>query len=255
MTCGSVQDFSLSSGLDAVILAGGSGTRLRDAISDIPKVLADIRGKPFIDYLIDWLSSWGIKRYILCVGYGSERIKKYVTEAKSFANLEMVFSEEGQPLGTGGCLRLAARHFRSNPVLVVNGDTFLGISISDFVRFHSRHEADVTVGAVWVENSTSFGALEIDSTSRICAFREKAETGGPAYINGGVYLLDKLVARSITEGFQSLEKDLLPQWLHSRKVIAFQGEFKFVDIGTPERYLAAQTLVPLYVRETCGIQK
>lgn len=249
MIRGCVGDPELS-GLDVVILAGGLGTRVRNVIPGVPKVLADISGKPFLGYLIGWLSDWGIERFILCISYRAEQIKRYLTEGKSFAKLEMIFSEEAKPRGTGGALTLAARHLRSEPVLVLNGDSFLGLPISDFIRFHKKHAADVTVAAVWMQDPSSYGALEIDSSCRIRAFREKVEAAEPSYINGGLYLFKRSMLSLIQGGYQSLEKDVLPQWVSAFRVMAFRGEFKFVDIGTPERYRAAQTVIPLYLGVT-----
>jgi D-glycero-alpha-D-manno-heptose 1-phosphate guanylyltransferase len=235
--------------VEAVILAGGPGTRLRGVVPDVPKALAPVAGRPFLGYLVDWLAGWGVRRLVLAVGHGARQIRDYVLAEKSFGAMEMVFSEESTPLGTGGALGLATRYLGSDCALVLNGDTFLALPLDGFRDFHRAEAADVTIAAVQVPDATPFGALEFDAGRRVTAFREKAAAGGAPYINGGVYLVSSRLARSISVRCQSLERDLLPAWLSTHRVLAFPGDFPFVDIGTPQRYQAAQRIIPLCVRE------
>ncbi len=238
--------------LDAVILAGGLGTRLRAVVPNAPKVLATVAGRPFLGYLVEWLRKWGISRFILCLGHLGEQVRSYVASEESLAGCRIVFSEEREPRGTGGALRLAVHHFCSDPVLVLNGDSFLGLPLSDFLAFHHRHAADITIGTTRVENAAPFGSLQVRSNGRIYALNEKVSARTPAWINGGVYLLRRALAKTIAEGWQSLERDVLPSWITTYKAMAFLGSFAFLDIGTPPSYQQAQALLPLYVQQAAA---
>lgn len=235
--------------LDAVILAGGLGTRLRPILPQKQKVVAEIQGRPFLGYLLDWLWDEGVRRFVFCVGYRSEDVVRFVQAEERMSRAEVVFSQEAEPLRTGGALRLASRHFRSDPILVVNGDTFLAVPLAQFLAFHNDSAADATIAAVTVENPARFGVMTTDAKGRVVALSEKGRTEGRVPINGGFYVLQRDLAAAIPAGIQSLEKDILPGWIATRKVMAFAGDFPFVDIGVPESLAAARDVVRTHPKE------
>jgi D-glycero-alpha-D-manno-heptose 1-phosphate guanylyltransferase len=223
--------------IDAIILAGGLGTRLRKAVPNVPKPLAPIQGVPFLDLLIDQIERSGVvKKIVLAVGYRAEEILKHF-EIKP-RRTPLLFSNETAPLGTGGAIRQAISYTDSDHVYVFNGDSYLNCSLCGMLT-HFR--SPMTMAFTRVADASRFGQLEIDSQNRIRAFREKENNPNPGWINGGIYLFDrKVFERSWPEAF-SLEKDLFPLLL-SEGIFGFQTDGLFIDIGTPESFAFAQTV-------------
>jgi NDP-sugar pyrophosphorylase family protein len=230
--------------IDAAILAGGLGSRLAGCLEGRPKALADIAGQPFLAYLLRWMTDCGLRRFVFCLGHGAEQIREYVRTAPGLAGAEVVFSQEETALGTGGCLRLALPHFRSEPVLVANGDTLAAAPLAEMLAFHRRCAAQVTLAAAQVDDAASYGALELAPEGRVTAFREKEQVSGAAVVNAGLYLVSRNVLQTIAPGFVSLEREVLPRLLQAGRVYAFQGSFPFLDVGVPERFRMAQSVIP-----------
>lgn len=220
--------------VDVVILAGGEGTRLRKVLNDRPKPMVEINKQPFLDILIEYVSSYGFKRFILCTGYKADFIQKYYSCTKN--SQKILFSEETIPLGTGGAIKNAEKFIQGNPFLVMNGDSFCPINLNEFVDFHIRMGAHLSMAVAESDNSKDFGLLALDSSQKIINFKEKIERRGKSYINAGIYLFDKDVLSMIPQNVKySLEYDLFPK-LVGGKFYGFITKENLLDIGTPERY-------------------
>ena len=221
--------------MDAIILAGGLGKRLRNTVSDVPKPLAPIRGKPFLDILLAQLHG-RVERLILAIGYKSEQIKQY------YHSRDIFFSEESVPLGTGGALKQALQLALSFPVLVLNGDSYFGIDIEKLVSFHLRQQAHLTIACHEVEDVSRYGSIFFDEKHQVTAFHEKKASSGKGWINGGIYLMDKDLLNSFQQAPFSLEQEVFP-FLLKKRLFAYPSEGKFIDIGTKESYLKAQEIL------------
>jgi NDP-sugar pyrophosphorylase family protein len=222
------------SSTDVLILCGGQGTRFRAIREDIPKALAPIRGNPFIDLLLDDLVSQGFRRLILATGFMSNQIEHHV---KLRNDAEYIISCEPQPLGTGGAIKYAEPHFRSDPVLVMNGDSRIECIFSDLLSFHLTKQAEMTMLLSKVTRGIDYGNVELNNDDRIVKFLQKPVAGKNSLVNAGVYLINIGLLESQWKNHNySLEKDWLPIWVNSNNVFGYTSEVDFYDIGTPERY-------------------
>jgi NDP-sugar pyrophosphorylase family protein len=228
---------SAFSDLSVAVLAGGLGTRLRPVISDRPKALAEIHGRPFLAYLLDQLSNAGSSRVVLCTGHLGEQIEQAF--GKRYRKLQISYSRETRPLGTGGALRLALPHLLSDSVLVMNGDSFCATDLTSFWDWHSARHSQATMLLATVPNTQRYGSVKINADGAVTQFVEKKE-GGPGSINAGVYLLSRQVIDSTPEDAAvSLEHDIFPA-LMSHGLYGYQERGRFLDIGTPEDFAAAE---------------
>lgn len=232
--------------IDTIVLAGGAGSRVRPLLGETPKVLADIAGRPFLDYLLAWLAGFGARRVALSIGVGAARVRAYMA-GHDRAPPALVAVEEDRPLGTAGAVAFAARHCRSDPVLVVNGDTLVEADLGAFLRFQ-RARGGAALVAVAVADRGRYGGLDIGADDAVVAFREKSAAAGPGPISAGVYLFDRetLAAVAAAPG-PSLECDVLAR-LPAGRLRAFMTTGRFIDIGTPETLAEAARLVPALVR-------
>ncbi len=220
-----------------VILVGGLGTRLRPVLDDLPKPMAAVAGKPFLEYLIRWLRQEGIQRVILCTGYRSDKIEQYFQSGDRFG-LHIEYSVEQEPQGTWGAIRQAC-HLVTEPVfLVLNGDSWLQIELVQLLDYHVRSSGIATIGAVKMTDASRFGALDVDSSGRIIAFQEKKGLGD-SLINGGVYVFSHDALAMAPAAASSLEKEVFPMLL-PYGVFAMPVRGYFVDIGIPEEYKRLQ---------------
>jgi D-glycero-alpha-D-manno-heptose 1-phosphate guanylyltransferase len=235
----------------AVVLAGGLGTRLRSAFAAGPKSMAPVGGRPFLDYLLSWLRSEGVKEVILCVGYKRTHIQKYVGKGRKWG-LRVKYSIEKKLLGTGGAVKKAERLIPGKVLLVINGDTFLDANLKELTQFHRSRKALATLAVVNVEDVQRYGSLRMDGESRITAFLEKGERDasgkleeGTRPINGGVYVFEKKLLRAIRPGRPfSLEKNVFPRLVARKQVYGFLKGAYFMDIGVPDDFRRAQSELP-----------
>jgi D-glycero-alpha-D-manno-heptose 1-phosphate guanylyltransferase len=237
----------------AVILAGGLGTRLRAAYAAGPKSMAPVAGRPFLDYLLRWLQSQGVKEVILCVGYKRTHIQRYVGKGSKWG-LRVAYSIEEELLGTGGAVKKAERLIPGATLFVINGDTFLGVNLKEMMKFHQNRGALATLAAVNVADHRRYGSLTLDGQGRITAFIEKGDMDasnksekGKRPINGGVYVFEKkLLSKIRTHGPVSLEKNVFPRLVASKnkQVYGFLRDAYFVDIGVPSDLRRAQSGLP-----------
>lgn len=223
--------------LSAAILAGGLGTRLQEVVSGRPKVLAEVRGRPFLSYLLDQLAAAGIRDVVLCTGYRGEQVQDRFGLA--YGSLRIAYSEEQVPLGTAGALRLALPLLKSETILVMNGDSFCNLSLSAFWHWHHQRNAQASLVLVRTADAGRFGRVQVDAEGKVTGFEEKSAGGIPGWINAGVYLLAVSRIQTIPEkGAVSLERTMFPAWIREG-VYGYQCPGSFLDIGTPESYAAA----------------
>lgn len=227
--------------IKALLLVGGEGTRLRSVLPGTPKPLAGVCGRPFLELLIQQLRTQGIRDIVLCTGYRAEQVEAALRDGSELGvNIE--YSREQAPLGTGGAVRFAGPYVRDvNCFLVLNGDSFLEIDFQRLIEFDRNHIGVATIAAVPVPDTSRYGALQIDANKQVTSFAEKSGSHGPGLINAGVYVFSHSILGQIPEGQVSLEKDVLPHLLNSG-VYAFEQHGIFIDIGTPADYARAQVL-------------
>ena len=223
--------------LQAVVLAGGLGTRLRSEVGETPKVMAPVAGRPFLEYVLAELDRQGFRHVILAVGYKKEVVIAHF--GSSFRGLSLDYSEEQQLLGTGGGVRKALSLANTGLCFVLNGDTWVELDYVDMWRAHLEHSARLSIAVRAVSDVSRFGAVEIEN-GRLIRFLEKGREG-PGFINAGVYLLstDVLESHVLPETF-SLERDFLVPNMVTLAPFAFPVAGDFIDIGIPEDYQRAQ---------------
>jgi D-glycero-alpha-D-manno-heptose 1-phosphate guanylyltransferase len=225
--------------MQAVILAGGAGSRLRPVLCDRPKPMAEFGAKPFLEHQIEFLREHRVSDVVLCVGYRHEQIESWFADGGRW-NLRIRYSVESAPLGTGGALRLA-RPLLQETFLLLNGDSFLQTNLTDFLEFHRRKVRTDgsclgTLALVGVPDASAYGAVEIDAGQRIVAYAEKTRSASP-WINAGVYALQAALLDGVPAGRAlSLERDVLPAALHRGHLYGAPVDGFFVDIGTPHGY-------------------
>ncbi len=227
-----------------VVLAGGLGTRIRGVLGDTPKVLAPINGRPFLDHLLDHLATLGAGRAVLSLGVGATMVETHLAASKP--PLPVVSVVEPAPLGTGGALRHALPSLNGDPVMVMNGDTWLEADFAAFLADHDRAGKAVSLLCVAVDDISRYGRVELDGEGTVTCFAEKdpSRTGG-GLINGGAVLLSRaaLTRLAATTG-PSLERDFLGElpagWIHGWHA---RGA-GFIDIGTPDSLAQAGDVLP-----------
>lgn len=225
--------------MEAIILAGGKGTRLQSIINKVPKPMAPIKGKPFLYYVLINLTKFNIKKIILATGYMHDEIEAYF--GYEFEGIPIVYSKEIEPLGTGGAIKLASSFASSENVLVVNGDTYFAINLDKLMANHLEYGADVTIALKMMDNSERYGRV-ILSDGRITGFLEKSDSiiKQGCYINGGIYLINKRVMELVSDKLSfSFEIDFLEKYIYQMKVYGVDFKDYFIDIGIPEDYQKA----------------
>ncbi len=226
--------------MEAVVLAGGLGTRLRPVVPDLPKPMAPVAGRPFLEILLERLAATGFRRVVLSVGYRHQLIMNHF--GTGWGGLTLDYAVESQPLGTGGGLALALGKTRAAAVFVFNGDTYLELDPAAMAQAHRAAGARLTLAAVAMADVSRYGALQIED-DRVTGFAEKGRKG-PGWINGGVSLIDPaLVLDAGLTPPWSLETDLLMPRLAEIRPLAFPTQGRFIDIGVPEDYARAQRLL------------
>lgn len=227
-------------GIEVAILAGGLGTRLQSVVSDRPKPMAEVAGRPFLGHLLDQVAEAGAQRVVLCTGHLAGQVESSL--GSSYRGMALAYSPEAKALGTGGALGQALHLVQGPSVLVLNGDSFLDVDLAALVAAHQAKGAEATLSLAQVPDVAAYGQLARDAESRVLAFHEKGSASGPGWVNGGVYLLNRVLLAWIPVGRAvSLEREVLPWWLSRRSVFGHEAPGRFLDIGTPERYAQAQS--------------
>ena len=225
--------------IDALILAGGLGTRLAGVIGDIPKVLAPVNGRPFLDYQLEYLACEGVSKVVLSLGYRAEVVLAHLAKTKSQIEVETIV--EPRPLGTAGAIAFARPRLRSDPVLTLNGDTWLDLDLEAMLAEHyASHEALATISCVAVDDTRRYGGVKVSADRTVSCFVEKDESfSTPGLVNGGVYMLSARLLNSLPGLGSSLEHDVLPHLSTGTLYAYLVPEASFLDIGTPESYARA----------------
>jgi len=225
--------------MEAIVLAGGLGTRLRGVVADVPKPMAPVQGRPFLERVLDQLVEGGISTVILAVGYRHEVIRAHFGEA--YRGVALLYSVEREPLGTGGAISLACGQASAHDVFVLNGDTFVEIDFRTMLDAHMRRAAQLTMAVYQVADVGRYGALKV-SEGFVYGFCEKGKCG-PGWINAGTYVFGPALRdRLPRQGAYSFEQDVLVPTVQSIRPLAFPVAGLFVDIGLPADYARAQWL-------------
>ena len=229
----------------AIILAGGLGTRLRSAVPDLPKPLAPIADRPFLEHQIDYWSGQGVDDIILSVGYRADLIQAHFGQC--YRGLPVRYAIETEPLGTGGGLLLAAAQLHdSAPFLLLNGDTYFAVDLARLQAFHCEHQSDWTFSLFRAREEGRYMRTPVSADSRILSFSaDKGAIGDLA--NGGVYLINPAALQRVAAGFCgnfSIEADLLPALqTQGGRIFGLECSGDFIDIGVPEDYFRAASLI------------
>jgi D-glycero-alpha-D-manno-heptose 1-phosphate guanylyltransferase len=223
---------------EAIVLAGGLGTRLKEAVPDWPKCMAPVAGRPFLFYVINYLRSQGVEKFIFSIGHLHEAIEEYL--ANQFPTLNYLCMVEKEPLGTGGAIQLSCTKATEPTVVVVNGDTLFKADLHEAYRFHDHHMAECTLLLKPMKNFDRYGLVETYTDKLVSSFKEKRfyEYGN---INAGVYVLNvpKFMDEELPDRF-SFEKDYLERMYNQRRIYGLIQDNYFIDIGIPLDYNRAQ---------------
>jgi D-glycero-alpha-D-manno-heptose 1-phosphate guanylyltransferase len=230
---------------EAIILAGGFGTRLREAVPDLPKPMAPIADKPFLAWQLDYLIQLGVGRFIFSVGYKAETIRAHF--GNSYQGAEIIYAEETEPLGTGGAIKYALTKAIHERVFVLNGDTLCAVDLRHLRSLVSNAPDAVGIAVKHVENAGRYGAIAFDDKSRlVTSFGEKS-TSAPGYINAGIYDVPANLFKDIAESAPfSFESSVIQQLVGKNLYAEVAGDF-FIDIGIKEDFINAQSLIPAFV--------
>jgi len=230
--------------LDVLILCGGIGSRLRSIVSDRPKSMALINGRPFLDIIIKKLQQYNIKRIILCTGYGGEQIASHYNEKKDPL---IIISKEVQPLGTAGAIRNAFKYIKSENFFLLNGDSICNINYKELYDFHIEKNALITTAVSSLSDRLDVGVITLSENSCITNFNEKSEKKlsekqkQNRFVNTGIYVMKKNMIAELPLGIQiSLEMEVLPNKVLEGNCYGYFTDSKLIDIGTPDRFYQAQ---------------
>ena len=226
---------------EAVILAGGFGTRLTGVVDDIPKPMADIGNRPFLAYILDQLCSYNFKKVIMAVGYKHEVIVEFF--GKVYKSLEIEYVVEHKPLGTGGAILNAAKQISTPSFLVLNGDSIFKIDLNDFENKFIESGSPLTIALKRMKDFNRYGAV-ITNANRIIKFKEK-EQCKEGLVNSGIYMISGNWYKNHAPGeIFSFEKDILEKYINEDGITAFEYKGYFIDIGVPEDYRRACLELP-----------
>ena len=229
--------------LTAIILAGGFGTRLKDVVPDIPKPMAPILDKPFLEYLMDYWINQGVSNFILSVGYQKQVIMSHFSN--EYHGVPIEYSEEDSPLGTGGALLKASKDL-SDTFLLLNGDTFIEVDLKQLITFHYNKKSDWTLSIIKLNQPDRYMGIELNDNGKIASFNSISDQT-IQLANGGVYLINPLVLKNKKSNHDinvSLENELLPEFSSSGgKLFGMECKGRFIDIGVPDDYYRAHEVL------------
>jgi D-glycero-alpha-D-manno-heptose 1-phosphate guanylyltransferase len=227
----------------ALVLVGGLGTRLRKVVSDRPKPMATIQGRPFLEWLVRYLKEQGIEKLIFAAGYMAEMIQEHFGDGSLFG-LSIEYSLEDEPLGTGGAIRHAAPSLTEDRFFLINGDTLFAADLSAMCAAHERLDAHLTLAMHFVDNNSRYGQVLLNGEC-IIGFLEKPADPTPSWINGGIFLMNRDVLDRFPDQKKfSFETDVLPSLVVEQVCVGVQQDAYFVDIGLPETYFAFERDLP-----------
>jgi D-glycero-alpha-D-manno-heptose 1-phosphate guanylyltransferase len=224
---------------EAIVLAGGFGTRLRGVVSDVPKPMALVAGRPFVAWVLDLLAAQGLRRVVLATGYMAEKVQAAI--GARWQGMDIAYSVEREPLGTGGALKLAASQLHGDAAHVLNGDTFLRYSLSRLEEAARATHTPIAVALAQVPDVARYGAVAVHD-GRITTFHDKGGQG-PGLVNAGSYYLSAGALQSLpAQAAFSFETEVLRPQAAAGCLAAFMQTQEFIDIGVPEDFVRAQAL-------------
>lgn len=227
--------------MEAIILAGGFGTRLRHVVSDVPKPMApmDDKGTPFLCVILNMLKKNGFNRVILSTGYMSEKVEAYF--GNDYKDIKIDYSVEYEPLFTGGAVKKALELCNDKNVFVLNGDTYFDVDFQAMLKQHIECKSDFTIAVKLMEKFDRYGSIVFNTAMKIESFKEKCyhDIG---WINGGIYCVNKNLLKDFPENKFSLEQDFMEKKIEDIELYAFKSEGYFIDIGVPEDYFKAKLI-------------
>lgn len=228
--------------MKVIILCEGYGSRLQSIVSDRPKPLAPIAGKPFLDYIFSWLKKYNLIDVVFCVSYKADQIIKYIGDGKKFG-INPIFSQRPTPSGTGGAIKYALEYVEDTleDVVIINGDTFFDINLNKFKEFHKQHAAFVTLALSHVLDVHRYGQVVIEHTGKLTEFKEKGLDTGQSQaglVNGGVYMFSRAALRLIKKMPSpfSVEKDFFSVQIKKHNFFGYVSDTTHYDMGTPAGY-------------------
>lgn len=225
------------SGDEVIILAGGRGTRLRSVVAEVPKPLAQVAGKPFLTYLLNFYAGVGFRRAILSTGYMAEAISDFV--GARWRGMDVVCAVEPEPLGTGGAVKHAASYLHGDTAFVANGDTWLRFSPDELREQTIATDGWLGMALAHVPDVARYGSVRLEE-GKVAGFEEKGRAG-PGWINGGIYYLTSMaLERMPSQDAFSFEVELLRPMAEAGRVAGYDRTREFIDIGVPEDYFKAQ---------------
>jgi NDP-sugar pyrophosphorylase family protein len=227
--------------VQAIILAGGLGTRLRGTVDGVPKSMAPVAGRPFLEFLLLQLRRSGFAGAVVCAGYRAGQLRAEFGDGSRWG-IELAYSVEPEPLGTAGAIRLARPLLRGRRWLLMNGDSFFGISLAELVAADRHARATATIALASVDDARRYGRVECAPDGVVTRFVEKSDADGAGLVNAGIYVLGAAVLAAIPAGRPvSLEREVLPGFVgHGLHGVPFDAPF--IDIGAPDDYRRAQRL-------------
>jgi NDP-sugar pyrophosphorylase family protein len=221
--------------LPCFVLAGGLGKRLREISGDNPKTMMEVGGRPFLEYQILQLKNQGFADIVLCTGYRSEVLERYFGSGEQLG-VQLRYSRETEPLGTGGALKRALALTSSPHVIALNGDSLVEADLASLIQLHVGRGAAATIALAHVDDAYRFGRVEIDEQGVVTRFSEKGATG-PGWINAGLYILSRSVLEGIPDGMVSIEHEVFPHLLGGKPgLLAKPFPGFFIDMGIPSDY-------------------
>jgi len=226
----------------AIILAGGMGTRLKSVINNVPKPMAPVQKRPFLEILMAYWQEQGIEHFILSVGHLAHIIQEHFGDC--WKGCRISYSLEQEPLGTGGGILKASKLISDEiPFLVLNGDTFFAVNLAKLSKFHLQNKANITLSVFSSSDTQRYMGIDVDPSQRVTKLNSKTKEQ-TCLVNGGVYIVDPVFLKSLNKGgvmAQSWENETLPKLLdqHAR-LFAKSHSVDFIDIGIPTDYARAQ---------------
>lgn len=221
--------------MEAIILAGGFGTRLAHIVKDVPKPMAPVANHPFLEYILDYLKENGITKVVFATGYKHDIIEKYFGNA--YNEMKLLYSVEDTPLLTGGAIKKALTVCEDDNIFIINGDTYFDVDLDRMKEFHNLNNADITIATKLMYDFNRYGTVTLNN-DKIIKFREK-EYNKEGLINGGIYLVNRSILADIKENKFSFEQDIMEKKVLELSIYSFASKGYFIDIGIPEDYKKA----------------
>ncbi|MFH1201289.1 MAG: nucleotidyltransferase family protein [Candidatus Omnitrophota bacterium] len=229
--------------MQAIILAGGKGERLKSITRDIPKPIIPLGGKPFCLYQIELLKKHGVRDIIFSIGYLREKVQRLLGNGSDLG-IDIHYAIEDEPLGTAGAIKNSAQYLHSDALfLVLNGDVLTDMDLSKLIEFHRSKKSFVTISLIEAKEKKSYGSVLVNKNGRIKSFAEKVESlQNSQFVNAGIYVFERRALDKIPPALNySFEKEFIPRLVRKNlPVFGFKTSCYWIDIGEPSRFKQAE---------------